>query len=185
MALKTRHYLVIDLEATCWELGDPLKGQNEIIEIGLVILSPSKEELWQGGWFVRPKLTPILSAFCTRLTTIEQNQIDNASTFSIAMNMLQEQVTAITHASVGESLFVSWGNYDRRQFEKDCDLHTYTYPFGEHFNLKQEFMRLHNIKRAGLDIALELMSLPLLGTHHRGIDDAINISRILQQMEHP
>jgi len=32
-----------------------------------------------------------------------------------------------------------------------------------------------------LSPALDLLGLPLAGTHHRGIDDARNIARIVQQ----
>ena len=182
MGVSNRHYLVIDLEATCWEQTDPLKGENEIIEIGLVILSPQKQELWRGGWFVRPQRNPILSSFCTQLTTIKQLEVDSAEGFSTVMTKLDAQVRNATGSAVPDSLFVSWGNYDRRQFQGDCTLHGCSYPFGEHLNLKLEFMRRHNLKRAGMDAALKLLELPLLGTHHRGVDDAVNISRILQKM---
>ena len=52
MHSSNRNYLVIDLEATCWEQDDPTKGVHEIIEIGLVILSSSKEDLWKESWFI-------------------------------------------------------------------------------------------------------------------------------------
>ena len=133
-----RNYLVIDLEATCWEQNDPLRGENEIIEIGMAVLSPQKTELWRGGWFVRPKSSPVLSNFCTKLTTIKQDQIDNAPSFPVVMDLVKAQIFSDTGNPINESLFVSWGNYDRNQFQKDCALHAYDYPFGEHLNLKQE-----------------------------------------------
>ena len=178
-----RALLVIDLEATCWEVSDPNRIDSEIIEIGLVILSCELSELWRGGWFVRPKVAPQLSEFCKRLTTITQAQVDGAPSFVQAMDELRGKVEEVTGAPLEQAQFISWGNYDKKQFEHDCDLHDYPYPFGPHRNLKQEFIGRYGLKKAGMNAALQLLKLPLLGTHHRGVDDAVNISRILQKLE--
>ena len=37
------------------------------------------------------------------------------------------------------------------------------------------------MRRCGMTAALDLLGLPLAGTHHRGIDDARNIARIVQK----
>jgi len=183
MKLNQQNYLVIDLEATCWATHDESVYPNEIIEIGIVILSPLKEELWRGGWFVRPTLSPILSDFCLRLTTIKQTQVDEAPCFPEVMDAFCAKVEDITNVRVEQAIFVSWGNYDRRQFEKDCTLHGYSYPFGQHQNLKLDIMRQYNIKKVSLDAAMKLLDLPFIGTPHRGVDDAINISRIFQRLQ--
>ncbi|MCI0413076.1 hypothetical protein L0222_09775, partial [bacterium] len=47
-----------------------------------------------------------------------------------------------------------------------------------HLNLKAAFARLRGIKRCGMAAALNILGIPLLGQHHRGIDDARNIARI-------
>ena len=40
----------------------------------------------------------------------------------------------------GDSLFCSWGDYDRNQFLQDCEFHQVAYPFRSgHLNLKAEF----------------------------------------------
>ena len=183
MHSSNRNYLVIDLEATCWEQDDPTKGVHEIIEIGLVILSSSKEDLWKESWFIKPVLNPQLSTFCKGLTTIQQEQIDSAEKFPQVLQRMERRIVEITGQAISESLFVSWGNYDRNQFQKDCLLHDCQYPFGGHCNLKQVFMKQHKLKHAGLSGALQLLELPMLGTPHRGIDDALNTARILKRME--
>lgn len=177
-------YLIIDVEATCWEKGfskDGKGNQHEIIEIGLAILSPDKVLLHNEGWFVRPILHPELSEFCKTLTSISQSDVDTAQKFPEVMRQVEGMITEVTGQSIKECLFVSWGDYDRNQFESDCTLHTYPYPFGNHFNLKRDFMNKYSLKRAGVKRALEKLNLSFQGTHHRGVDDAMNISRIFRE----
>ncbi len=56
-----------------------------------------------------------------------------------------------------------------------------TLPFrGKHLNLKKQFSaQLGEATRYGMAGALRRVGLPLVGTHHRGIDDARNIARLL------
>lgn len=173
-------YLIIDLEATCWE-GGKHPGENEIIEIGCAIVDSANAMLWSGGWFVRPVMNPALSEFCTKLTSITQNEVANAPLFPEAINLMKQQVEETTRTALAECFFVSWGNYDRRQFEKDCSRHQIPYPFGPHINLKVEFSHKFSIKKHGVARALAKLGLEFQGTLHRGEDDAKNIARIFTQ----
>ena len=76
MARKLDVIIVVDLEATCWE-GDPPPGQEkEIIEIGVCTLDiASGTRSDKQSILVRPE-TSWVSEFCTRLTTLTQEQID-------------------------------------------------------------------------------------------------------------
>lgn len=176
-------FLIIDLEATCWqgqEKEDHL-NENEIIEIGLAVVSPANELLWNGGWFVRPLLNPQLSDFCRRLTSISQEDVDGAEPLKTVLKDVALKVKELAGCALSDGLFVSWGNYDRNQFGSDCVRLGLEYPFGPHVNLKQEFSKKHNLKRAGLPAALSALGLRFEGTHHRGADDAHNIARIFMQ----
>jgi inhibitor of KinA sporulation pathway (predicted exonuclease) len=178
----TDFFLVIDLEATCWqgEEAEKYRGQNEIIEIGLSIISPAGDVCWEGGWFVRPVFNLLLSSFCQELTSIRQDDVDKATVLPEVLCSLSAKVLEVTSRTPDKSIFVSWGNYDRRQFESDCARHDIKYPFGKHINLKEEFMRKHNLKRrCGVQKALSVLKLDFVGTPHRGADDAHNIARIL------
>ena len=64
---------------------------------------------------------------------------------------------------------------------QDCRYHQIAFPFPlTAINLKAEFsLRLGQRRRWGLAEALGRAGLSLDGTHHRGIDDARNISRLL------
>jgi len=77
-------------------------------------------------------------------------------------------------------LFCSWGAYDRGQFEQDAAHHGVSLPLGDrHLNLKAAFAQSTSGRRCGMKGALRRVGLPLEGSHHRGIDDARNIARLL------
>jgi len=171
-----RNYLVIDLEATCDDGGLVPKDEMEIIEIGAVLVdSTTFEPIAEFQSFVRPVRHPTLTPFCQRLTSITQAEVDAAPGFPEVIRSLREFM-ATEHP-----LFASWGNYDRGQFGLDAAHHVIELPFGpDHLNLKQAFSdALGTRKRFGMAGALATLGLPLVGTHHRGIDDARNIARIL------
>jgi len=80
------HYLVIDLEASCDDRGSIPHQDREIIEIGAVMVkvqdfTPVDE--WQS--FVRPIRHPMLTPLCTRLTSIQQSDVDSAPRFPEAV----------------------------------------------------------------------------------------------------
>lgn len=172
-----KHYLVVDLEATCADDAAVPKHEMEIIEIGAVMVTASRlEAVGEFQTFVRPVRNPRLTPFCTQLTSITQAQVDAAPGFAAAMQAFGEW--AFAHDDV---LFCSWGDYDRKQFRQDCEHHGVAYPFGSgHFNVKRAFARHGQRRKApGMAGALRHVGLELLGTHHRGIDDARNIARLL------
>jgi inhibitor of KinA sporulation pathway (predicted exonuclease) len=175
-------YLVIDVEATCDDRragngrGAVPPEQMEVIEIGAVLvdgatLSPVDE--FQR--FVRPVRHPRLTPFCTALTHIAQADVDNAPRFPEALAALRAFIDG------RDALFCSWGDYDRKQFEKDARHHGVALPFrGRHLNLKARFAeRCAGGRRQGMAGALAKLGIALQGTHHRGIDDARNIARLL------
>jgi inhibitor of KinA sporulation pathway (predicted exonuclease) len=166
---------VVDVEATCWE-GQPPPGQvSEIIEIGLTVVDLDQgTRLAKHRILVRPRKSRV-SAFCTELTSLTQEEVDQGGTFAEACRTLAKdhQANALPWAS--------WGDYDRNQFTRQCR-HTNTeYPFsGDHTNAKLRFTQARNLrKRPGMAQALELAGLPLEGRHHRGDDDSWNIAALI------
>ena len=159
-----------DLEATCWK--DRSIKPNETIEIGAVKVDAG-EEIGSFDAFVKPVVHPVLSDFCKELTTITQEDVDSARLFPGVIDEFVEWI--------GDARLWSWGLYDRRQLERDCGRHGKDASFleGRHFNFKNEFSRQRNAKkRYGMTRAMRICGIPMTGTHHRGIDDARNISRI-------
>ncbi len=175
MAKKLDQILVIDVECTCWE-GDPPAGEfREIIEVGVCSLDlDSLERVNKDSILVKPQNSRI-SQFCTKLTTLTEEQVDGGLTFQQACARLVKRY----HSN--ERLWASYGDFDRRQFERQCRFQKVPYPFGpSHLNVKNLFALINGLPRE-LDMAenLELLGYPLEGTYHRGADDAWNIAAIL------
>jgi 3'-5' exoribonuclease 1 len=169
-------YVIVDLEATCWERGTS-PARMEIIEIGAVLLESSAGQASREfACFVKPVVEPELSDFCTRLTSIRQEDVANAADFRTVFPRFLEWI--------GPEPFTlcSWGAYDLNQFRTDCLRHHLPFPitFERHINLKKEFARWKGIKPCGMKAALAILAIPLEGQHHRAIDDARNIARLAQ-----
>lgn len=169
--------VVIDLESTCWDREDPLSKQHgEIIEIGVALLELATLEVHSSAsYFVRPVKTQI-GAFCTGLTSIKPEDVAQAP-------VLFDACAELRKYNVKDRTWASWGDYDRRQFERQCALDKITYPFGPtHLNVKNLYALLTGRREVGMAEALERLQLPLEGHHHRGVDDAKNIAKILAKL---
>jgi len=148
----------------------------EIIEFGVVLchgFNPIKE--FQS--FVQPVRNPILTDFCTTLTSIRQEDVDNAPRFIEVMTMFNRFLNQVKEPEIR---FCSWGNFDKNILQQNCNYHTVRYPFSVHFNLKVLFQRRQNLQHSmGMIRALHQVNIQHSGTHHRGIEDARNISKLL------
>lgn len=170
--------LVMDLEATCCDQGSIPENEMEIIEIGACWAKVDGEVVARYQSFVRPKLRPSLTNFCRDLLGIAQTAIDSARLFSVVSQELQ----AFARLHEGTAIFWgSWGAYDRKQIERECARHDVPSPLSlPHQNLKRSFAKVQRIgKEVGMVKACELAGLALQGSHHRALDDAINIARLL------
>lgn len=168
------NYIILDLEATCWQ-DNTEKEQNEIIEIGALKIDHNKQVISEFSAFVKPKLNPKLSDFCKELTTIKQSDIDGAASYDVVLPRFIEWINP-NDAYV----LCSWGFYDKSQFAKDCDLHRLDKAWlKNHISLKHQYAEIKHLKKPlGMNGALNKEGLQLEGTHHRGIDDARNIAKI-------
>lgn len=173
MSESANYYLVVDLEATCDDQGAVPRDESEIIEIGAVLVDGiTLRSVGEFQAFVRPVVHPTLTKFCTELTTITQADVAAAPGFVEVARRL---------AAFGEgTVFCSWGDYDRNQLAADARRHGIASPLGpRHINVKAELARVTGDRKRGNREALARIGLEATGTHHRGIDDARNIARLL------
>ncbi|MEY9860284.1 inhibitor of KinA sporulation pathway (predicted exonuclease) [Catenulispora sp. GAS73] len=173
-----RYLNVVDVEATCW-VGKPPPGQvSEIIEIGLTVVDVRERvRVEKHQIMVRPERSTV-SEFCTELTGLTQEQVDTGVTFGEACDQLRRQHCADSRP------WASWGDYDRKQFQRQCDATAVRYPFAAtHTNAKQQFAFANGWpKGVGMHRALDVARLPLEGRHHCGADDAWNIAALVLLM---
>lgn len=170
------HYLVIDFEATCCDRGTVPRNAMEIIEFGVVMADADFRVVDEFQSFVKPVRHPVLTRFCTELTSIRQADVDHAPTFPECAFAFARWLDR--HA---DFVFCSWGDYDLAQLQQDCDFHRIPNPISApHCNVKRRFTERQGLaKKHGLSGAMRQAGLAFEGTHHRGIDDARNIARLL------
>lgn len=174
MSKKLDRALVIDVESTCWEQAPPRGQMSEIIEVGLCVVDLHLlRRVERRSLMVKPMMSEV-DEFCTDLTGITAEMVSDAPPLAEAVRILRDEYDA------AERLFVSWGDYDRKQFQRNCKTYNLKYPFGPtHLNVKNLFstaMGFH--QELGLDDACQRLGLTMEGSHHRGVDDAWNIARI-------
>lgn len=178
MARPLEHILVVDVEATCWDGAPPPGQESEIIEIGVCVLDvASCERLRRETAIVRPERSQV-SAFCTELTTLTAEEVAQGVSFAQACTRLKKEF------GTRDQVWASFGDYDRKIFERQCQVTGVPYPFGpRHLNVKLLFALLSGLRgEVGMAEALRRLDLPLEGTHHRGGDDAWNIAAILARL---
>ncbi|WP_338152871.1 3'-5' exonuclease [Herbaspirillum aquaticum] len=171
-------YLIIDLEATCSDDGSIASDDMEIIEIGACWATSSGQVLHRFQHFVKPLVNPLLTPFCTSLTGITQTDVDGAPFYSVVAERLKDFVEA--NRAPG-SIWMSWGSYDLKQLIRESSFHNVAHPIAlPHENAKKTFAKVQKIgKQVGMTKACELVGRPLIGQHHRGLDDAENIAGLL------
>lgn len=168
---------VIDIEATCWDKEHQKKSNtSEIIEIGIAVVDCLDLEIVERDTMLIQPTESSISEFCTRLTTIDDKLLaKEGASFTDALFRLGTEFDAENRP------WVSWGDYDRTMFQRQCKRRQAKYPFGSrHINYKTMWAILHaSPKELGLGAALQHTHLSFTGTQHRGEDDAWNIAKLL------
>jgi inhibitor of KinA sporulation pathway (predicted exonuclease) len=111
------------------------------------------------------------------LTTRTQADVDGGVPLARARQIL------VNEYETQARMWASYGDYDRKQFERNCGELGIPYSFGPtHLNVKTLAAVVYGWSReVGMGEALKRMGLPLEGAHQRGGDDAWN--HILSEVE--
>ncbi|MTJ00945.1 3'-5' exonuclease [Idiomarina piscisalsi] len=179
--------LIVDLEATCWDGNVEGLGRKqtvddmEIIEFGCVVSRFDGTVVDSQSFMVRSQIHTELSQFCKQLTSITQSDVDAAPVYQSVVPEIDQWLKSYKLGVWG-----SWGNYDKNQISAEQKRHNLVPEFFSlpHINIKQQWRQGKvNSRSAGLANALNYHGLSFEGTHHRGIDDALNIARLLRFTE--
>jgi len=171
--------IIVDLEATCDDPKPP-KFESEVIEIGVAVIDLKKGEVVdKDSTFITP-VKSWITPFCTQLTTITAEDVlakNGARTFPEAIRWLNK-------FGPKNKVWCSWGDYDRTMLERQCRTMHVEYPFGVgHINVKTMMALLEGLGRGiGAKEAVEYFGMTWEGQHHRGIDDACNIGRVMLEL---
>ncbi|EFN75140.1 Prion protein-interacting protein [Harpegnathos saltator] len=180
------YLLVMDFEATC-EKHQPLKPQ-EIIELPCAVLSTRDWKLKDVFHeYIKPRVHPILTPFCTELTGIIQDIVDNQPYFPDVFSNFCEWLTKGGYFDESnKSTFVTCGNWDLKvMLPSQCKLDGITLPdqFKQWIDLKHTFSEFSMYYPRSLPDMLTRLNIPLQGRLHSGIDDVKNMVAIIQTLQ--
>nr|WP_225926820.1 3'-5' exonuclease [Pseudomonas triticicola] len=101
--------------------------------------------------FVRPRINPVLTDFCKQLTSIQQADVDGASTYAEVGQELEAFI-----AQYPDAAWASWGDYGARQLERDAGLACPPLLSAlQHFNVKKWHKGLYDDQPKSLKQAVE------------------------------
>ena len=171
--------LVVDLESTCWEKNPPEGQLSDIIEFGISTIDMVNRVVTPGiSYYVKPT-TSTLSDFCINLTKITPGVLEtNGYPFLQVCHRIMEDYGS------RQRPWISWGNYDRVQTERQCRREGVPFPFGEtHWNMRDLYTILHGLsEKIGLGKALKREKMEFIGQPHSGRDDSHNIARLFAKL---
>lgn len=190
---SSQHYIcVLDFEANCVESND--RSVNEIIEFPSVLyhwnlLENDFKEVSRYQDYVKPIKNPKLSKYCTDLTGITQEQVDNGISFPESFrghyDWLKKNINPVLLDYC--TTFVTCGNWDlETMLPKDCSRHGIIYYpdiYKRFINIKKSYQNtLNTPKQFGLANMLKLAKMNMEGRHHSGIDDCHNTGRLFHYL---
>ncbi|KAM6078404.1 ERI1 exoribonuclease 2 isoform 2-T2 [Theristicus caerulescens] len=177
------YLIVVDFEATCWRQAG--RRRPEI-----------RETESEFHTYVQPQEHPILSEFCTELTGITQDRVDEGVPLNICLSQFLKWIQKIKKEkkiifssdipshSTSEAkpcTFVTWTDWDlgvclqyeckRKQLQKPDILNSW-------IDLKATYRAFYNRKPKGLNGALQDLGIAFEGREHSGLDDSRNTARL-------
>ncbi|CAH8538963.1 unnamed protein product [Schistosoma intercalatum] len=184
------YLLIIDLEATCEskeKITTDADYPHEIIEFPILLYSTRLRKCVSVFHaYCKPRLHPDLSEFCTDLTQIQQIQVDNAQPFPHVLLQIEEWLFKRHKLANKRCAIVCDCSADMSKFMRiQCRLANISIPSWANIwiNLTKSFRAFYKFPsryRITLNVMLHDLGLSFVGQRHRGLDDAINILRIVR-----
>eukprot|EP00756_Hemistasia_phaeocysticola_P045344 Hpha_TRINITY_DN19099_c0_g1::TRINITY_DN19099_c0_g1_i1::g.138237::m.138237/K18416/THEX1, ERI1; 3'-5' exoribonuclease 1 len=178
-------FLCMDFEATCKK--DDHAYRHEIIEFPVVALCAKTLKI-RGEFqaYVRPLINPRLEPFCTELTGITQDLVEDADSLPVVFARFEEWLPSV-RGEDEKVAFATDGPWDLRDF-------FWKHSIADQQKLPREEVPEHwrhwvdvrdlcadtlQQPRRGILRMLGSMGMRFEGRQHSGIDDTRNVARIL------
>uniref|UniRef100_A0A914ZTI8 SAP domain-containing protein n=1 Tax=Parascaris univalens TaxID=6257 RepID=A0A914ZTI8_PARUN len=184
------YFVVMDFECTCED--EVYEYEHEIIEFPAVLVDVWNRRIVDTFHsHVRPRINPKLSEFCSRLTGVTQEMVDNALPFVDVFDSFRMwmQSHRLGHTNARYA-FVTDGPWDiAKFFQMQClqsGLGSVPHDFRHYINIRKAFMNKylkgHRPQKTNLSGMLSELGMKFEGREHCGLDDSKNIARIVIRM---
>ncbi|XP_042873643.1 ERI1 exoribonuclease 2-like [Penaeus japonicus] len=188
------YIVVLDFESTCWENGPRLGGQ-EIIEFPAVLLDVHEGKIVsEFQHYVMPTEQPVLSAFCTNLTGITQEQVDNGIPLGACLYMFstwirkmseEYKITFNVNVTGKRATFATWSDWDLGVcLQYECQRKNLRKPdfFNQWIDIRAVYKNFYQRRPQGLAGALKDLGIAFEGREHSGICDTRNTAALVSRM---
>jgi len=200
---KFDYLLALDFEATCKEdtkpqnfyANDDSKPAQEIIEFPVLKINCETFEIESTFHsYVRPTINPQLSDFCTRLTGIIQDTVDQAEPLESVLQKFDKWMAdekLITYDANQEVIelaqftFITCGNWDLGvMLPNECDMKGLKMPsyMKRWINLKKSYSNCFGKWPQSLMSMCEDLGITPDGRWHSGIDDCKTLAQIAKKI---
>ncbi|XP_063975667.1 ERI1 exoribonuclease 3 [Diachasmimorpha longicaudata] len=178
-----KYLLVLDFEATC-EKDIPIMTP-EIIEFPCLALNTESWEVDKTFHrYIKPRVNPLLSPFCTELTGIMQETVDNEQHFPQVLEDFRNWVEQ-NELNGDKSAFVTCGDWDLKvMLPSQCAIDGLAVPeyLKTWINLKTSYCEATHYYPRSLRDMIARLKLPSQGRLHSGIHDSINMIRVIEML---
>lgn len=168
-----KYICVLDFEATCWE--NMTNRFHEIIEFPSVLLKwdvneKEVQKIAEIQMYVKPKFDHILSDFCTDLTGITQNLVDDGIEFPKALALhekwLNDNIPDYNIQCVHILTCGAWdiGTYITKEF-RTWEIYSPPKIYTEFINIKKDFEEFYSHNAGGMMGMLNYLGLKLKGSN--------------------
>ncbi|XP_034949432.1 ERI1 exoribonuclease 3 [Chelonus insularis] len=180
---RFKYLLVLDFEATCDK--DTIIEPQEIIEVPCIAVNTQNWNVENTFHeYVKPRINPILTPFCTDLTGIMQETIENENHFPVVFDKFCKWLEANNFTNNPEqSAFVTCGDWDLKvMLPNQCTLDNIPIPsyLKQWINLKAVYCEATEYFPRSLKDMFNKFKLPMEGKLHSGIHDTMNMVKIVQ-----
>jgi len=188
------YLFILDFESTCWK-DKSASFPPEIIEFPVVLLDLNSGEIVsEFQEYVMPTEHPRLTSFCTELTGITQETVDNGMPLKTCLllfnkwikKVLEDFKLSATPTENSKSFTCcTWSDWDlnlcleneckRKQLKKPEELKTW-------IDIRAVYKEFYQRKPQGLNGALRDLGVEFQGRQHSGIEDARNTSKLVWKL---
>ncbi|KAL7677138.1 hypothetical protein ACOME3_003383 [Neoechinorhynchus agilis] len=179
------YFLVLDFEATC-DLKPKTTNPQEIIEFPCLAISARTFTIENTFHrFVRPIHNKNLTHFCSELTGIVQQMVDDSDPLTVVSEEFESWMSANIFRTKKSFIFATCGNWDLMTM-LPSNFKLLGLPIPEYFktwiNIKESFLNHTGTYAHGLTQMCRFLDLKPYGRLHSGIDDCKNIVAIMKEL---
>ena len=183
--------IFLDLEFTCWEDNNIINNWEdesrppEVIQMGFAYYSKNQNQITNTfSSYVKPKVSPVLSNYCKKLLSIDNDLIKNSPKLTDVVIKLSNWLDQIPKNFV----FSSWGVEDYLIMADDCDRSNIPNPlknidYIDLMRISHKMIGIDDFKYFDREEVKKYLKIYEKDHSHEALQDAIDLKSILAGLQ--